>query len=316
MSLLVAVWLISFALAMLWAPSLIRALRVLKFGKQIRREGPSSHQVKAGTPTMGGWLFILTPLVVAFVLLPDRATAAVPLVAMLVFGAAGALDDYVNLKSKEGLGFKVRYKLLWHGLLALALAAWLSRSGQLQLQRLPGGSAIDLGWFFIPFAALVIFACTASVNEVDGLDGLAGGTSLIALGCYLGLASAAGLDTVAGVAAAVGGAVLAFLWHNVHPAKVFMGDTGALALGAGLAVIALQTRWALLLPIVGVVFVVDTASVILQIAYFKLTRGRRLFRMTPIHHGLELGGWPETLVVQRFWIIGILGGALGVALGR
>jgi phospho-N-acetylmuramoyl-pentapeptide-transferase len=307
---------LTFAITMLWAPALIQALRELKFGKQIRLEGPQSHFSKAGTPTMGGLLFVGSPLVVLLLLVPDRGLVLAPLAAIVLFGLAGALDDYANMKSKEGLGFRVRYKFIWHGLLALALAWWLAQDPAVRVQRLPGGAALDLGWLFIPFAALVIFSTAAGVNEVDGLDGLAGGTALAAFGSYLVLALAAGLGAPAAVAAAMAGAILGFLWFNVHPARLFMGDAGALALGAGLAVVALQTRWVFLLPVIGLVFVIDLVSVILQVSYFKLTHGKRIFRMTPIHHGLELGGWPETLVVGRFWVIGFIAAVVGVALGQ
>jgi phospho-N-acetylmuramoyl-pentapeptide-transferase len=305
---------ITFGLTMLWAPTLIRALRRLNFGKQIRLDGPSSHQRKAGTPTMGGWLFIVTPAVTALAFASPRAAVVVPVVAMLLFGTAGALDDFANLRSKEGLGFRVRYKFIWHGLMALALALWLFLSSDVRFQHLPGGATVNLGVWCVPLAALAIFCTAAGVNEVDGLDGLAGGTNLIAFGSYLVLALASGLAGPAALAAAVVGGLAGFLWHNVHPARVFMGDTGALALGAGLAVLALQTHWVFLLPVVGLVFVIDLLSVILQVGYFRLTHGKRLFRMSPIHHGLELSGWPESLVVQRFWLLGVLAGTVGVAL--
>ncbi|HVC34707.1 MAG TPA: phospho-N-acetylmuramoyl-pentapeptide-transferase [Chloroflexota bacterium] len=306
---------LSFLVGMLWAPALVRGLRRLKFGKQIRLEGPSSHQAKAGTPTMGGWLFVLTPVVICAILVPDLASIAPPLVAMLAFGTAGALDDYANMKNKEGVGFRVRYKFVWHGVMSLLLAWWLYQTPALRIQRLPGGSAIDLGWIFVPLAALAIFSCAAGVNEVDGLDGLAGGTSAAAFGSYLVLSLAAGLVAPAAFAASVVGSLLAYLWHNVNPARVFMGDTGALALGAGLAVVAFQTRWGLLLPIVGILFAAELVQVILQVGYFKLTHGRRLFRMAPLHHHFELSGFPETQIVFRFWVAGFVAAALGVALG-
>jgi len=306
---------VSFALTILWAPSLIAALHRLKFGKQIREEGPSSHQVKAGTPTMGGWLFVAAPCILGLIFIPDRLAAAPALLAMLVFAIVGALDDYANMKSKSGHGFKVRHKFIWHGIICLAFAWWLYQSPGIASQRLPGGAALDFGWLFVPFAAVVIFSAAAAVNEIDGLDGLAGGTSLMAFLSYFTLALLAGANAPAAVAALVCGAVVGFLWFNVHPARVFMGDTGALALGGGLAIIALQTRWVVLLPIIGLPAVVATLSVILQVAYFRATKGKRLFLMSPIHHHLELSGWPETQIVQRFWLIGLLVGSLGIALG-
>lgn len=306
---------LSCLVGLIWAPTLIVWLRRLKFGKQIRLEGPSSHLVKAGTPVMGGWLFILTPLVISLLTVPDRTALVAPIAAMLLFGSAGALDDFANMKSKEGLGFRVRYKFVWHGIMALALAWWLNQSPELHIQRLPFGGSVDLGGWFIPFAAFVIFASAAGVNEIDGLDGLAGGTSLAAFGSYLVVALATNLAAPAAFAAAVVGALLAFLWHNVNPAKVFMGDTGALALGSALAVLALQTRWVFLLPVIGVMFVFEIVTVIMQVGYFKLTHGKRLFKMTPIHHHFELSGWPEPQIVQRFWIIGLIAGSIGLALG-
>lgn len=305
---------VGFIVSVLWAPSLIATLRELKFGKQIRPEGPASHQIKAGTPTMGGVLFVLTPLAISAILSADRAAIAPPVVAMVLFGAAGALDDYANMRSTRGLGFKVRYKFVWHGLLALGLSWWLYQDPSLRTQNLPGGATIELGWIFIPLVAIAIFSCAAGVNEVDGLDGLAGGTALVAFASYLVLALGAGLMPTAGLIAAIMGSILGFLWYNVHPAKLFMGDTGSLPLGAGLAVVAFQTGWGLILPIIGFVFVLDLVSVILQVGYFRLTHGRRLFPMAPIHHGFEVIGWPETLVTQRFWIMGILASAIGLAL--
>jgi UDP-N-acetylmuramyl pentapeptide phosphotransferase/UDP-N-acetylglucosamine-1-phosphate transferase len=183
----------AFLVTMAWAPRLIDALHALKFGKQIRLEGPQSHLVKAGTPTMGGFLFIATPVVLGLLLAPDRLAVGPDLAALGLFGAAGALDDYANMKNKEGLGFRVRYKLVWHGAMALAIAAWLSTSPELHVQRLPGGASVDLGLLFIPIVALAIFSATAGVNLVDGLDGLAGGTSLFAFGSYLMLALGAGI---------------------------------------------------------------------------------------------------------------------------
>jgi phospho-N-acetylmuramoyl-pentapeptide-transferase len=305
----------AFAASVVWAPALIEALRQLKFGKQIRREGPESHQVKAGTPTMGGILFIVTPIVLALLVGPDRLASLPALVALLGFGLVGAFDDYANIKKRDGLGFQVRYKFAWHGAMALALSAWLSLTPSFHVQRLPGGSTLDLGAFFIPIVAIAIFASTAGVNLVDGLDGMAGGTSLFAFGSYAVLALSAGHIAPAVVSTLVMGALLGFLWFNVHPARVFMGDAGALALGSCLAVVAVETGWLFLLPVIGFVFVLDTVSVILQVTYFRITHGRRLFLMSPIHHGLEKAGWPETQVVGRFWIMGILSSAIGIGLG-
>lgn len=308
--------LLSFAVALAWAPWLIAMLRRRRLGKQIRLEGPDSHQAKAGTPTMGGWLFVGTTALLALLLAGDASGVRFAVAAMLVYALLGALDDLANVRSRSGLGFRVRAKVVVHTAVGLALAAMLYLVGGAPALRLPGGAALDLGWWFVPLGGLVLFATTAAVNEADGLDGLAGGCAVLALLAFAALAVGSGQRALAALCALAAGATLAFLWYNVHPAQVFMGDTGALGLGALLAAVALAGGWVVLLPVIGVVFVAETASVMLQVAYFKLTRGRRLLRMSPLHHHFELSGWPEVQVVQRFWIVGALGGLAGVALGQ
>jgi phospho-N-acetylmuramoyl-pentapeptide-transferase len=305
----------SFAIALAWAPLLFKTLRRLRMGKQIRLEGPSSHLAKAGTPTMGGWLFVATTAVLGCALLASGPGVRFALAAMLVFAFLGALDDLANVRNTTGLGFRVRAKVVVHTGVGVALAAAYYLAGGTSPMRVPGGGTLDLGWWFVPFAGLVLFATTAAVNETDGLDGLAGGCAVVALLSFAALALASGQDALATLCALAAGATLAFLWHNVHPARVFMGDTGALALGALLAAVALASGWVLLLPVIGIVFVAETLSVMLQVSYFKLTGGKRIFRMSPLHHHCELSGWPEVQIVQRFWIAGTIGGLLGVALG-
>ncbi|MBI4505252.1 MAG: phospho-N-acetylmuramoyl-pentapeptide-transferase [Chloroflexi bacterium] len=308
--------LLSFAVALAWAPWLIGTLRRLRVGKQIRLEGPSSHAAKAGTPTMGGWLFVATTAVLALLLVGGDPGVRFAVAAMLAFALLGALDDLANVRSRSGLGFRVRAKVAVHTAVGLILAAALALAGGAPALRLPGGAAFDLGWWFVPLGGLALFATTAAVNETDGLDGLAGGCAVLALVALAALTLGSGQPALATLCALGAGATLAFLWHNVHPATVFMGDTGALGLGALLAAVALASGWLVLLPVVGVVFVAETASVLLQVAYFKLTRGRRLFLMSPLHHHCELSGWPEVRVVQRFWIVAAAGGLAGVALGQ
>lgn len=306
---------LSFVVALAWAPLLLRTLRRLRLGKQIRLEGPSSHMTKAGTPTMGGWLFVATTAVLALVLVGEDPSVRFALAAMLVYALLGALDDLANVRNAAGLGFRVRAKIVVHLGVGVALAGLYHAAGGPAVFRWPGGSVLDLGWLFIPFAGLVLFATTAAVNETDGLDGLAGGCAVLALLSLTAVMLATGQPALAALCTLASGATLAFLWYNVHPARVFMGDTGALALGALLAAAALASGWVLLLPVIGIVFVVETASVMLQVAYFKLSGGRRLFRMSPLHHHCELSGWPEVQIVQRFWIVGAVGGLLGIALG-
>jgi phospho-N-acetylmuramoyl-pentapeptide-transferase len=306
--------LLSFMAGVAWCPWYIRLLIGKRIGKSIRAVGPESHSGKAGTPTMGGWVITLTASVVAVVFLRDWPMVAPVIAAMLVFGIMGAIDDLAGLGSQEGLGLQVRYKFLWHNAVALGTAyAIYSWSGRHSLD-VPGWGSLELGWWYVPLGMLVIFSCTSGVNEVDGLDGLAAGLSAIAFAAYGVLTWRSGQADLAALCAILVGACLAFLWFNSHPAKVFMGDTGSLALGAALGAIALQSQWVLLLPVIGLVLVVDLGSVILQVAYFKVTHGKRIFRMSPIHHHFELSGWSEVQVVQRFWIVAVLVALLGIGL--
>lgn len=306
--------LLAFAVGAAWAPLLIARLRELKLGKRIREEGPQSHQGKAGTPTMGGWLMVGTTLVLALVFLRDYRQFGVVLLAMLAFALFGAADDLANMRSRTGHGFRVRWKFPSHGAVALALALLVYYWVGARTVWLPAAGTIDLGLLYVPLAALAIFSTAAAVNEADGLDGLAGGLSAIAFAVYGVIALAGGLADLAALCFVVVGSTLAFLWFNVNPARVFMGDTGALALGAGLATVALLCGQVLLLVVVGFVFVIETASVMIQVAYFKATGGKRFFKMTPLHHHFELAGWTEVQTVQRFWIVGLLAGLAGLAL--
>ncbi|MHB1004032.1 MAG: phospho-N-acetylmuramoyl-pentapeptide-transferase [Chloroflexota bacterium] len=306
--------LVAFFVGVAWAPALIANLRALKFSKRIREEGPRSHMGKAGTPTMGGWLMVGTTLVVALVFLHDYRQIALPLAAMLIFALFGSADDLANMRSRTGHGFQVRWKFPSHGAVALALALLLYFWLGLHTVWLPGLGTFDLGWLYIPLASVAIFSGAAAVNEADGLDGLAGGLSAIAFGAYGVIAFANAQYDLAALCFIAVGAALAFLWFNVNPAKVFMGDAGALALGACLATVALLTGQVLLLIVVGLVFVIETASVVIQVAYFRFMGGKRFFKMTPLHHHFELSGWTEVQTVQRFWLIGLVAAGVGLAL--
>ncbi len=311
---LVGLGLLAFAVALAGGPWWIRFLIDKRAGKSIRAAGPSSHAGKAGTPTMGGWLITATIAVVALVFLRQWEVTVPVLTAMLLFAIFGAFDDLAGLGSQEGLGLQVRYKFVWHNLMALAVAYAIFAWGGRHTLAVPWVGTLDLGWWYVPLGMLVIFSCTSGVNEIDGLDGLAAGVTSLAFAAYLVLAWWNGQYQLAALCAIFIGAILAFLWFNSHPARVFMGDTGSLALGAALGAVALTSHWAVLLPVIGLVLVVDLASVILQVAYFKITGGRRIFRMSPIHHHFELVGWSEVQVVQRFWIAAALFAALGVGL--
>ena len=307
--------LLAFALVVILMPPYIRMLHYLGFGKRIRQEGPESHYVKEGTPTMGGLLIVLVVLAIYFFLRkPDAATFA-PLAALAGVGALGAFDDYLNARTGEGI--RARQKLVWLTIVAFVAAWQIQQTYAITAIAVPfvGAVAVDPA-LYVLFAAFAIIAAANGVNLTDGLDGLSGGTVAIAFVAYM-LIALLNVPTQANLAllcALIIGALLGFLWFNVHPAQIFIGDSGALALGATLAVTALITGQILVLPLIGIIFVIETGSVIIQRVYFRATGGKRLFRFTPIHHHFELAGWDEEKITIRFWIIGILAALLGVTL--
>lgn len=308
--------LLAFALVVILMPPYIRLLRHLGFAKQIREEGPQSHMVKRGTPTMGGLLIIFVVLVIFMVLRwPVEGGIIAPLATLAAVGLLGAADDYLNAKTGEGIG--AGQKLLWQVVVAAFVAYQIQDTYQITGIRVPfiGEVAVD-PMIYVPFAAFAIVGASNGVNITDGLDGLAGGTLAFAFVSFLiiALLNEPTQPNTAFLCALIIGALLGFLWFNVHPAQVFMGDSGSLSLGATLAVIALITGQILVLPLIGLIFVVETMSDIIQIGYFKLSGGKRVFRMAPLHHHFELGGWDEEKITLRFWIVGILAGLLGVTL--
>jgi phospho-N-acetylmuramoyl-pentapeptide-transferase len=309
--------LLAFALVVILMPPYIRLLRHLGFAKQIREEGPQSHLVKSGTPTMGGLLVIVVVLA-AFVLLrwPVQRGIIAPLATLALVGLLGAADDFLNARTGEGI--TARQKLLWQSVVALVVAFQIQTTYAITEIRVPfvGDVAID-PVVYIFFAAFAIVAASNGVNITDGLDGLAGGTLAFAFVSFMIIALLnvpVAQTNIAFLCALIIGALLGFLWFNVHPAQVFMGDSGSLSLGAVLAVIALITGQILVLPIIGLIFVVETMSDIIQIGYFKASGGKRVFRMAPLHHHFELGGWDEEKITLRFWIVAILAGLMGVTL--
>ncbi len=316
--------LMALLLSFLIGPWLIRRLTALQIGQQIRPDGPEGHLSKAGTPTMGGTM-ILFSLALATVLLADLANPYiwVVLLVTLGFGAVGFADDYQKLALGNSKGVPGRVRLLCEFSIALAAAGFLywmpEFDSRLYLPFLKNTS-IDLGVFYIPFAAIVVVGAANAVNLTDGLDGLAIGpvmTTAFTYGVfayvagnlkyadYLQIPYVAGAGELSIFAAALLCAGLGFLWFNAYPAMMFMGDVGALPLGAALGMIAVLTKHEIVLLIAGGVFVGETLSVILQVASFKLRR-KRIFRMAPIHHHFELQGWPEPQIIVRFWIISII----------
>jgi phospho-N-acetylmuramoyl-pentapeptide-transferase len=307
--------LLSFALVVILMPSYIRLLQAIGFGKRIREEGPETHYVKEGTPTMGGLLIVMVVLGIYFFLRePDAATFA-PLAALAGVGVLGAFDDYLNARTGEGIS--ARQKLIWLTVVAFVAAYQIQQTYAITAIAVPFVGAVQIApWLYVLFGAFAIVAAANGVNLTDGLDGLSGGTVAIAFVAYM-LIALLNVPTQANLAllcALIIGGLLGFLWFNVHPAQIFIGDSGALALGATLAVTALITGQILVLPLIGIIFVVEVLSVILQVVYFRITRGKRLFRMSPLHHHFELGGWDEEKITVRFWIVGVLAALLGVTL--
>ncbi len=316
---------VAFVIAVSWGGPFIAMLRRHGVGKQIRVDGPQSHFSKAGTPTMGGLLVVTVVLGVTIVLnflnlIGMNAigrSILLPMGVMAGMAVLGGVDDWVNVKRRNpgGIGMLARHKAFWGLAIAVAAAVGLHFFLGLESMAVPGvPEKISIGLWYIPVAVFIVNATCHTVNLTDGLDGLAAGTVLAAFLSYAVIAYLQEQVYLVAFCLTVVGALMGFLWFNAYPAKVIMGDTGALALGGTLATVALMTGQWLLLPVVGVVFVAEGMSDILQVAYFKRTKGKRLFRMAPIHHHFELGGWSEVQVTIRFWIIGIIGGMLGVAL--
>jgi phospho-N-acetylmuramoyl-pentapeptide-transferase len=309
--------LLAFALMVILMSPYIRLLHALGFGKRIRDDGPESHFVKEGTPTMGGLLIVGVVVGIYFFLRPgpDASTFA-PLAALAGVGLLGAFDDYLNARTGEGI--RVRQKLIWLTIVAFVAAWQIQQTYDITAIAVPFIGAVEIDpRVYVLFAAFAIVASANGVNITDGLDGLSGGTLAIAFVAYMLIAlfnSPLAQPNLALLCALIIGALLGFLWFNVHPAQIFIGDSGALSLGATLAVTALITGQILVLPLIGIIFVVETASVMLQVGYYKMSGGKRLFRMSPIHHHFELGGWDEEKITIRFWIVGILAALLGVTL--
>ncbi len=305
----------TFVLALLLGEPIVRYLRRRKVGKEVSEHLPE-HQKKAGTPTFGGFIIWLPTFIVTAVAVDwwEHRSILLPLWMIGITMAAGFVDDLGTLQYRSQKGLSWRFKIAFTSLFALGAAVVLYRYIEVESINIPYVGSYALGLFYIPLAALIIVATTSAVAVSDGLDGLVGGTTLIAFIAYGIIGFIQGQEFVATFAFIIAGANLGFVWYNAHPARVFMGDTGALALGSSLAVVALMTGQWLLLPIIGVIFVAEAGSNILQIGYFKISGGKRIFRRAPFHHHLELIGWAETQIVTRFWLISIVAAMVGVAL--
>lgn len=318
----------AFGITLLFGRYWMSVLRTYQIGKRVRPDGPQSHFVKTGTLTMGGFMIIAPVIVLTMAFnLVDRWSMVLPIVTMLLFGVLGAFDDYLSLESstKDQYGFTERVKLSLQIVLALVISLFLylpqpfglDNSG---LVRIPFVGAYDIGIWFFPVAAFIIVATSNAVNLTDGLDGLAGWNLAVAFGAYGVITFLNGEFTnLMTLSFTLVGACVAFLWYNAHPAQVFMGDLGSMALGAVLAVIALQSQQWLLLPLIGIVFVGEALSSAIQKNYYKFSRWRtgtpvRIFRMAPLHHHFEMVGWSETQITQRFVVITMIASLLGISL--
>src|SRR5688572_17965101 len=310
--------LLAFIGMVLLAPIYINLLQRLGYGKQIRAEGPEAHYGKAGTPTMGGILVVGVVLFLAMALRIEDAATLTPMLTLMGVGILGAVDDYVNVRT--GLGVRGRWKLVWQTAVAVLAGYYIQRHFELTGINVPFLGQFEVApILLIGFIAFVIVGTSNAVNLTDGLDGLAGGVLIFSFVAYL-LISLVPVEDVknaqpnlAVFCALVIGALMGFLWFNVHPAQIFMGDSGALSLGATLAVVATVNGQLPLLAIVGIVFFAVIMSVVIQVASFQL-RGRRIFRMTPLHHHFELIGWAEEKITIRFWIVAALAGLLGFSI--
>lgn len=325
---------LSFVVAWSWLPLLYTLLRKYRLGKSIRDSANAPifaelHKEKEGTLTMGGILIWVTTLALALgayylsVFVPidffqklnflTRAQVLLPLGALVASALVGAVDDYYNVRKlgPRGGGLSMRHRLLLYTGIAVIGAWWFYYKLGWDVLHIPFMGDINIGWWYIPFFIFIIVATSFSVNEIDGLDGLAGGTLLSAFGAFGAIAFIQGRYDLATFCAVIIGALLAFLWFNIYPAKFMMGDTGAMSLGVTLGIVALLTNSALLLPVIGLLFVLESGSVIIQL-FSKKFLGRKVFLSAPIHHHLEARGWKEPTIVMRFWVISGITAVVGI----
>ena len=302
--------LLSFSISVILCPIVIPFLKWLKFGQYVRDDGPKSHLKKAGTPTMGGLIILISVVVTSSLYLRDYPEILPVIFATVGFGLIGFLDDYIKIVMRRSLGLRAWQKLVLQLLVTIIFVYYYTQRLHYEMQMLipfTGGIAsgryiVLPGWLFIPFLFFVMVGTVNGTNFTDGLDGLASSVTLLIAVFFTVVAIGTG-STVAPVCAAVAGAWMGFLVFNVYPASVFMGDTGSLALGGFVASTALLLKMPLYILIVGMIYLVEVLSVILQVGYFKITHGRRIFKMAPIHHHFEQSGWSETKVVAVFSIV-------------
>ncbi len=323
-SVAIAVTGLSFMMTVIWGTPLIRLLKAWRIGKIIREDMPDQHTGKTGIPTMGGVMFLI-PVTLLTVLFNAVSifgfnllgrSVLLPVVTMWAYAFLGMIDDWEGIRGpRRGLGMRARTKFLLQVLLAIVIAFALRDILKVpQLIWFTSEEVINLGPFYIPIAVFIIVGMSNAVNFTDGLDGLAGLIAATAFAAFGFVAIVQGQHFLARFCFSLMGALFGFLWFNVHPAMLIMGDTGSLALGATLAVVALMSGQWLIIPLIAVIPVSEALSVVIQILYFKATKGERFFKMAPLHHHFELTGWSETQVVQRFWLVSLVFTMLGIAL--
>lgn len=328
---------IAFVATFAWTPLLTYFLYKYKLYQKIRNTGKTPvytkmHKAKEGTPTMGGVLIWMTTLVLAYLFFGlskitdssfldklnflSRGQTWLPLGALVACGLVGLIDDIFNVKGKgsKAGGIQVRHKLLIYTAIAAVGAWWFFKKLEWDVIHVPGVGDFYLGWWYIPLFIFIMVATSFSVNEADGLDGLAGGILMFSFGAYAVIAFAQGKIELAAFCGVIIGALLAFLWFNIFPARFFMGDTGSMALGTTLGIVAMLTNSVLVLPIIAFPLVLESVSVIIQIISKRIFK-KKIFLSTPIHHHFEAKGWPEPKVVMRFWVISAICAALGLVVG-
>ncbi len=324
---------LSAVVAIAWTPALTYFLYKYKLGKKIRNTGATPifskmHAEKAGTPTMGGlivWVTVLALALLFFYLAKwtnidffkeinflTRSQTLLPLGCLVVAAVVGLFDDILDIKSNGKGGLRMKHRMYIYTLIAIVGALWFYFKLDWDLLHIPFLGNFSIGWWYIPIFIFIIVSTAFSVNEIDGLDGLSGGTLLSAFAAYGAIAFMQGKYDLAAFCGAIIGALIAFLWFNIKPARFIMGDTGAMSLGITLGIIAMLTNQALLLPIIGLLFVVESLSVITQIISKKIRKGKKVFISSPIHHHLEAIGWPEYKIVMRFWLISGITAVIGI----
>ena len=323
-SVVIAISGLSFLMTVIWGDPIIRLLKNWRIGKIVREDAPDQHMEKMGTPTMGGVMFMIpvTLLTVLFNAVSIYGfnllgrSVLLPMITMWSFALLGMIDDWEGIRGpRKGLGMRARTKFAFQVILAIAIAFALRDILEVpQLYWFTSEEVINLGALYIPIAVFIIVGMSNAVNFTDGLDGLAGLIAATAFAAFGFIALIQGQSYLARFCFSLVGALFGFLWFNVHPAMLFMGDTGSLALGATLGVVALMTGQWLIIAFIAVIPVSEALSVVLQVIYFKATKGKRLFKMAPLHHHFELKGWSETQVVQRFWLVSLIFAMLGIAL--